>query len=116
MLKFAAGKYRFHLYLQGEAVVSLNDKVVVRGSSNTPGWIDGPERTLQLGEQKIEITFGKTEENATIKLCWSSDTFPVEPIPPQVLFRDMPRPDLQLIARPRRVQSAPLQSLSSPRG
>src|SRR5258708_10987203 len=51
------GKHAFHLYLEGEAGVTLNGKTVVAGKRDTPGWIAGELSEVDFGEQKIEIVY-----------------------------------------------------------
>ena len=93
------GKHAFHLYLQGEANVALNGKTVVAGRRDTPGWIAGELSAVDFGEQKVEIAYRKTGEQAVVRLFWSSESFPVEPIPPQLFFHDAARPDVDLVER-----------------
>ena len=93
------GKHAFHLYLQGEADVTLNGKTVVAGKRELPGWVAGELSTVDFGEQKIEIAYRKTAEQAVVRLFWSSESFPVEPIPPQLFFHEVPRPDIELVER-----------------
>lgn len=93
------GKHAFHLYLQGEADVTLNGKTVVSGKRDTPGWIAGELSAVDFGEQKIEISYRKTAEQGLVRLFWSSESFPVEPIPPQLFFHDAAPPDVALIER-----------------
>jgi len=93
------GKHAFHLYLQGEADVKLNGKVVVTGRRETPGWVAGELAAVDFGEQKIEITYRRTGEQAVLRLFWSSESFPVEPIPPQLFFHEAAPPEVALVDR-----------------
>src|SRR5262245_54432539 len=94
-------RYRFWLYLQGDAAVTLAGKVVVRGSKSEPGWAAGDEVPLESGELPLEITFRKAGEAATLRLFWSAESFPLEPVPARTLFVSSSRPDLERIARGR---------------
>src|SRR5262245_28348998 len=100
------GKHAFHLYLQGEATVSLNGKPVVSGRKEQPGWVEGDALALDFGEQKIEVAYRKTGDNAVLKLFWSSENFPAEPVPGHLLFHEGARPELNLIERGRELYEA----------
>jgi mono/diheme cytochrome c family protein len=100
------GKHAFHLYLQGEAAVSLNGKLVVSGQKEQPGWVEGDALALDFGEQKIEVTYRKTGDDAVLKLFWSSESFPTEPVPGQLLFHEGTRPELSLNERGRELYEA----------
>src|SRR5262249_43106605 len=100
------GKHAFHLYLQGEASVSLNGKPVISGRKEELGWVEGNAVALDFGEQKIEVTYRKTGGNAVLKLFWSSESFPAEPVPGQLLFHEGVRPELNLIERGRELYEA----------
>ncbi|MGE5194837.1 MAG: PA14 domain-containing protein, partial [Deltaproteobacteria bacterium] len=95
------GKHAFHLYLQGEATVTLNGKPVVSGRRDAPGWVEGDAVAVEFGEQKIDIAYKKTGDDAILRLFWSSEGFPTEPVPPQLLFHEAARPELDLIERGR---------------
>lgn len=93
------GRHAFHLYLQGEGEVILNGRTVASGRLDAPGWIKGESIPIEFGEQKLEVTYRKTGDAAIVRLFWSSESFPTEPVPTQVLFHEAPRPDLDLIER-----------------
>lgn len=99
LLVKSEGQHTFHLYLVGDATVLLNGQPVVAGKREAPGWVSGPETVLDFGERKLEVRFRKTQQTAAIKLFWSSESFPLEPIPPQALFREMSSPALNVIRR-----------------
>ncbi|MBI3864671.1 MAG: c-type cytochrome, partial [Planctomycetia bacterium] len=93
------GRHAYHLYLNGEATIKLNGKTVVSGRRDTPGWIAGELIDIEDSEPKIEIAYRQTGAQALVRLFWSSEKFPTEPIPPQIFFRDAPHRDLDLIVR-----------------
>lgn len=102
LLVRAEGKYRFHLFVQGSATATVNGRTVVEGQRKTAGWLDGPETQLDFGEHFLSVTFTKTQPESQIRLFWSCrDTFPLEPVPPQVLFHDAARSDLKKLERGR---------------
>lgn len=93
------GKHAFQLYLNGEASIKLNGKTVVSGRRDTPGWVVGEPIDAEDSEPKIEIAYRKTGNQALVRLFWSSERFPTEPIPPQLFFRDNPHRELDVVAR-----------------
>ncbi|MCA9024970.1 MAG: c-type cytochrome [Planctomycetaceae bacterium] len=99
-------EYRFHAYLQGEVEVQVDGETVLIGSSDEPGWISGDPIELSFGLLEFEVTFEKTQPSAEVHLFWSSDAFPLEPIPPHLLFRDQGRPDLATWERGRELYAA----------
>lgn len=102
----AEGKHAFHLYLQGEATVTLNGKPVVSGKRDTPGWVEGNRVEVDFGEQKLEIAYKRTADKGVLRLFWSSESFPTEPILPQLFFRDAARPEIDAIERGRDLYEA----------
>jgi cytochrome c2 len=100
LLVRAEGKYRLHLYVLGAASVVVDGRTVVEGERDSVGWLDGAETQLDFGERDVVVTFRKTQPQATVRLFWSArDSFPIEPIPPQVLFHDEARTDLKRLER-----------------
>lgn len=95
------GQYRIHAYLQGEAAVQIDGKTVLTGRRSKPGWISGAAFPMSFGEKSFHVTFRKTSPAARLQLFWSSDHFELEPLPPQLLFRDEGRPELAAIERGR---------------
>ena len=100
------GPHAFHLYMQGEATVLLNGKQVAGGRRDTPGWIEGEPVEVDFGEQKIEISYQQTAAPAILRLFWSSEHFPTEPIPPQLFYHNTARLDLDLIEQGRELFEA----------
>ncbi|MBI5761850.1 MAG: c-type cytochrome, partial [Planctomycetales bacterium] len=100
LLVRAEGKYRLHLYVLGAASVVVDGRTVIEGERETTGWLDGAETQLDFGERDLVVTFRKTQPQATVRLFWSArDSFPIEPIPPQVLFHNESRTDLKRLER-----------------
>ncbi|MCA9071358.1 MAG: hypothetical protein KDA84_20665, partial [Planctomycetaceae bacterium] len=81
------GNYRLHAFVQGEAEISLDGKPVLTGKSKTAGWISGKPFALQFGDKLLRVQFRKTSPTARFHLFWSSDHFPLEPLPSLLLFR-----------------------------
>ncbi len=106
LLVRAAGNYRISLYMQGDASVAVNGKQVLSAAHARPAWASSDEIELDFGEQALQIRFQKTASAAQIRLYWSSDLFPIEPIPVQVLFHDTPAPELKTWERGRALYNA----------
>ncbi|HUG91669.1 MAG TPA: PQQ-dependent sugar dehydrogenase [Planctomycetaceae bacterium] len=121
------GEYRFHVYVHGEAAVEVEGAGVLSGGRESAGWIDGTPVTLGFGEKPFKLTYrsrpaddrsagsGQTKTNrsddangagAQLRLFWSSDSFPLEPVPANLLYRNGARPDLDRIERGRIVFEA----------
>ncbi len=83
-----AGTFQMHAYVLGEVDVALDGKTVLSGRQNSPGWISGKPFELRFGDKPLAVQFRKTAQAAQVRLFWSSDSFPLEPLPPLLLFRD----------------------------
>ncbi|MFM9962840.1 MAG: c-type cytochrome, partial [Planctomycetaceae bacterium] len=81
-------KHRLHAFVQGEVTVELDGRRVLHGSAKQPQWISGDEFVPGFAERPLVVTFRKTEPAAQLKLFWSSDSFGLEPLPPELLFHD----------------------------
>jgi len=95
------GRYRIHAFLQGEVDVRLNATQILSGRSRDAAWISGDEYPLTAGELPLEVTFRKNSPSARLQLFWSSDTFPLEPLPEHLLFHEGEHPQLSEIERGR---------------
>ncbi|MEX0716888.1 MAG: c-type cytochrome [Planctomycetaceae bacterium] len=85
-----AGMHTFHAHVQGQVTVEIDGKVVLADSRNDASWVSGKPVELNFGERQIDIHFRKVDETASLKLYWSSDHFPLEPVPAHLFFRDGP--------------------------
>lgn len=101
LLLRSADKYRFHAFVQGKVSLKVDDHIVLEGSSDEPQWISGPETELTFGDQPLELNYSRTGGAGELKLYWSSDEFPLEPVPHHALFQAKPSPQLTLIDRGR---------------
>ncbi|REJ97560.1 MAG: hypothetical protein DWQ34_01875 [Planctomycetota bacterium] len=82
-----ATAYTFHVFLQGEAEVRLDGAVVVSGAAGEPQWVSGDPISLDFGFRPIEVTYRLPAVGGRLHVFWSSDRFPLEPLPPHLLFR-----------------------------
>lgn len=97
----APGKYRFHAYLQGDLRIELDERTVLEASADSPRWVSGPELEISFGELPLEASYRQTGDQAVVKLFWSSDTFPLEPVSPHLLFREIGDPEQALLEQGR---------------
>lgn len=91
------GKHRIHAFVHGKVSVEINGEVVLRTMSETPGWVSGEEFTPDIGFQPLSVEFEKTADKARLQLFWSSEVFPLEPLPGHLFFREEGRSDLALV-------------------
>ena len=97
----SSDKFQFHAFAQGKVDLKLNGKLVLTGNESTPHWISGPVTPLTFGEQSFDVSFAKTNESAQLKLYWSSNEFPLEPVPYHSLFQSKSNPELNAAERGR---------------
>ena len=95
------GRTRWHAFVQGKVEVRIDDKVVVSGETEKPTWVSGNEVELGFGEKPFSVTFTRTSDAAQLKLYWSSNEFPLEPLPYHVFFHEKPAPEIALAERGR---------------
>ncbi|MFG0332866.1 MAG: c-type cytochrome, partial [Maioricimonas sp. JB049] len=78
--------YRFHAFVQGTVTVSLGGREVLKGVSPEPAWINGDPVDFDFGFHRLQVDFQRTAPEARIHLYWSSERFPLEPVPAHLLF------------------------------
>jgi mono/diheme cytochrome c family protein len=93
--------YQLHAFCQGRVTVEFNGQKVLDGASESAGWLSGAEFTPNPGFVPFRVNFAKTSDNAELHLFWSSETFPLEPLPAHEIFYDEQRPELQIFNRGR---------------
>jgi len=91
------GQHQLHAFVQGKVRVEIGGTVVLDAGSQTAGWVSGEEFTPDIGFQEFLVHFEKAADEARLQLFWSSETFPLEPLPGHLLFREEGRPDLAAI-------------------
>jgi mono/diheme cytochrome c family protein len=91
------GGHRFHAFAQGKVRIEVDGKVVFDAESKMPSWISSDEFTPDVGFQSLTVHFEKSAPEARLQLFWSSEVFPLEPLPGHLLFRENGRPDLALL-------------------
>lgn len=93
--------YRFHVHGQGRFQVSVQGTTVLEGETAEPGWVSGPPTPLEFGFLPLRVTLEKTAPAAALQLYWSSDLFPLEPVPHHLLFHDAEDAAIRLVERGR---------------
>lgn len=97
------GLHKLHVFVQGRVSIEVAGKRVLEGESDTPQWISGEEFEPDTGLNPLSVQFESVGESAQIQLCWSSETFPLEPVPAHLLFRDGGQQELAAIERGRKL-------------
>ncbi|MED5449361.1 MAG: PA14 domain-containing protein, partial [Planctomycetota bacterium] len=100
------GRYRWHAFLSGAVRVVVDGREVLDGKSahpGKPGWVSGGEFEIAFGEKPLEVEYSRSGQTGRVMLYWSSTHFPLEPVPPQLLFLPAARGDLQRVERGQRL-------------
>ncbi len=91
------GSHHFYAFAQGKVLIEVGGKVVFDAESKTPAWISSDAFTPDVGFQELIVHFEKSAPEAQLQLFWSTEVFPLEPLPGHLLFRESGRPDLALV-------------------
>lgn len=81
------GTYRWHAYVQGHLSVRIGESVVLDGDAPSPQWLSGENVELPFGEFPVQVDY-ESSGAGRLLLCWSSDQFPLEPVPYHALFHE----------------------------
>ncbi len=87
----------FHAFVDGSVSMDIDGQTVLKAETSTPAWVSGEPVELTFGFLELDVRFARTTDHARVHLFWSSDRFPLEPLPQHQLFRDEPRPDLAAV-------------------
>lgn len=79
--------YTFHAYLQGDLQVSIDGAPVLAARSDEPGWVSGNPVELSFGFNELTVEYERANAAGRLQLFWSSEQFPLEPLPGHLLFR-----------------------------
>lgn len=93
--------YRFQAHAQGRVKVEIDGKTVLDAAGDQPGWLTGPPTALEFGFLPVRVTFAKTADQASLRLFWSSDLFPLEPVPAHLLFSEDDNTAIEQVERGR---------------
>lgn len=78
----------FYTHAAGEFTVAIDGKVVIQGDTKTPEWTPGEPVKVSLGLQPIEVRYRQVGTRPRFALFWSADSYPIEPIAPNVYYHD----------------------------
>ena len=99
LLLKAEGTFQFHAFVHGRLSVKLGDETVIEANTDQPQWVTGPKKNLGFGEYPLHAWYSAASSGSTgVKLFWSSDSFPLEPIPYHLLFHNSDDRQSQLAA------------------
>lgn len=76
--------YQFHAFLHGTISVRIGEQDVLTATTDRPQWVSGAATPLRFGEYPLAITAKNLR--GPLKLYWSADSFPLEPVPHHALF------------------------------
>ena len=85
--KKSAG-YTLHAYVAGNLTVEVDGKQILVGKSGSAKWFSTKSVQLRAGIRKLIVRYQKAGKTARLHLFWSAERFPLEPIPPRLLFHD----------------------------
>ncbi|RMG36437.1 MAG: hypothetical protein D6725_10530 [Planctomycetota bacterium] len=97
-----AGAYRFAAYVDGAVRVQLGGRAVLAGRA-AGGWLVGEIVRLPFGDYPLQVHFERTGHDARIQLFWSSEHFPLEPLPTHQLYVEDVPATVGLLQRGRRL-------------
>ena len=84
-------EFAFAFESTGSVKVTINQSVILEGSNSAKS----PTIKLQKGANQLLVEFTSPPKGESLlRLFWSSKEFPWEPIPPTVLHRSPPTPEL----------------------
>jgi mono/diheme cytochrome c family protein len=87
LLLKSEGRYQIHAHLNGAVTVKVGERTLLSGNTDGPQWLSGPETEFSFGELPLVVTYEQAAGRGRgLKLYWSADTFPLEPLPYHALF------------------------------
>lgn len=106
LLVRSPGSYRLHAHFQGRLSLQLAGKTILEVTSSEPDWKSSDEFELPYGEHRIVVQLKSSSTASRLNLYWSSDSFPLEPIPAGAYFLEKPHPEYDLELKGKRLFSA----------
>lgn len=86
LLLKAEGEHQFHAFVDGEVQVELGGQAVLTARTTEPQWVSGVPVNLGFGESAFLVKYRAHPAAGGLKLYWSSENFPLEPVPYHQLF------------------------------
>lgn len=91
LLSRAGGAHTFHVFVAGSATVMIDGETVLEADEHW-GFVSGESIQLAAGDHSVEVRYATPLESdkprARLNVYWSSDSFALEPLPGDVLFRE----------------------------
>lgn len=94
------GTYRFAAYLSGSFALRIAGMPIIKAEHKVAAWVLSAPVELEYGYHALEARYGKTADAATIKLCWQSDAFDREVVPPVALVHLEGKEGAEAIGQP----------------
>ena len=91
-----SGNYRFHAIVDGRLELSIAGQQILSGTSDGD-WLNSSPTKVSFGDQPISVKYQSRDSGAgTLKLFWSSGTFPIEPVPSHLFSFETEEPQLAI--------------------
>jgi len=94
--------YTFHAYVAGEVTVEIDGQRLLSGNSTSPKWVSGQPVELSAGFRHLRVRYHSGNSFKRAQVFWSAERFPLEPLPPRLLFRPKPQTERQRAENPAR--------------
>jgi glucose/arabinose dehydrogenase/mono/diheme cytochrome c family protein len=89
LLLKSEGRFRFHAFVHGTVQIQLGGRPVLAATTDRPSWVSSEEQELSFGELPLAVSYSQQAGRGRgLKLYWSSDSFPLEPLPYHLLFHE----------------------------
>lgn len=106
LLTQRSGDYRFYAFVSGSVEVDVAGKTVLKGRGQSE-WVDGAELSIPFGDHSINVRYeSNSDGHGTLRLFWSSDDFPIEPIPARLFSFEQEERELAATAIASNLHSA----------
>lgn len=88
LLTQGADTYRLHVYGQGQIKIDLAGQTVLEGKSDRLRWFSTAALKLEHDYHPVTIHYRHGDEAKRLRVFWSSDSFPLEPLPAKQLWHE----------------------------
>jgi len=103
LLLKSEGTFQLHAYVCGKLDVLLDGRSVLNATADKSQWVSGPETALDFGEKTLLVRYSPAPNDSRgLRLFWSSDSFPLEPLPHHLLFHTADSSQLRLLEQAHR--------------
>lgn len=88
LLTQGAGEYRLHVYGVGEVQIELAGSTVLKGKLDDLGWLSTDVLKIEHDYHPLAISYRGEDREKRLRLFWSSDSTPLEPVPAKQLYHE----------------------------